>query len=237
MWGKKEAHCTPEEVQYGDTWDHVAIDPTAKLVVSIEVGERTQEQTMALVKDAQSRLAPGCLPAIFTDAYEGYPRAILEAFGNRYPVPRQGATGRRPKPRLRCPQGLVYAQVKKHYLGKRVERVEIRPIFGKGKLPAILGQLGWKKVNTSAVERYNGTSRQRDRRKARKTLAFSKEGRYHRWMSWLSTTMYNFCRSHRSLKQGRGSEVQHRSPAMAEGLTDHIWSVREWLLCPVLGRG
>lgn len=71
MWGKKEKHCTPEEVDLGDTWDHVAMDPSSKLVVSLEVGERTQEQTLALVKDAQRRLAPGCLPAIFTDADEG----------------------------------------------------------------------------------------------------------------------------------------------------------------------
>jgi hypothetical protein len=234
MWGKKEKHCTPEEEEHGDTWDHVAIDPSSKLVVSLAVEERTQEQTLALVKDAQSRLAPGCLPAIFTDAYV---QAILEAFGHRYPVPRQGTTGRRPKPKLRRPQGLVYAQVKKHYQGKRVERVAIRPIFGKSKLPAILVKLGWQRVNTSAVERYNGTSRQRNRRKARKTLAFSREGWYHRWMSWLSTTLYNFCRSHRSLKQGKGREIQHRSPAMAAELTDHLCSVREWLLCPVLQQG
>jgi len=191
MWEKEEANCTPEEEEYGDTWDHVAIDPTSNLVVSLEVGERTQEQTRTLVKDAQSRLAPGYLPAIFTDAYESYPQAILEAFDNRYPVPRKGTTGRRPNPKLRCPQGLVYAQVKKHYSGKRVEWTEIRLIFGKGKLEATLTKLGFKQVNTSAVERYNGTSRQRDRRKARKTLAFSKESRYHWWMSWLSTALYN----------------------------------------------
>lgn len=173
MWGKKEKHCTPEERECGDTWDHVAIDPSSKLVVSLEVGERTQEQTLALLKDAQSRLAPGCLPAIFTDAYEGYVQAILEAFGHRYQVPRQGTTGRPPKPRLRRPQGLVYAQVKKHYKGKRVE---IRPIFGKGKLPAILAKLGWQQVNTSTVERYNGTSRQRNRRKASKLEAREGEG-------------------------------------------------------------
>ena len=118
-----------------------------------------------------------------------------------------------------------------------MEWTEIRPIYGKGKLAAVLEELGWNQVNTSAVERYNGTSRQRDRRKARKTLAFSKESRYHRWMSWLSTTLYNFCRSHRSLKQRAGSQVRHRSPAMAAGLTDHIWSAREWLLCPVSERG
>lgn len=217
-------------------WDHVAIDPITKLVVAVEVGKRTEEQTRLLVQQARARLAPDCLPALFSDAYEAYPQAILEAFGRRYPVARQGATGRRPKPRLRCPQGLVYAQVKKHYRGRRVEWVEIRPVFGKGKLVATLKRLGFNQVNTSAIERHNNTSRQHDRRQSRKSLAFSKESRYHRWMRWLATTMYNFCWDHSGLKQWVEGKVTHRSPAMASGLTDHIWSVREWLLSPVLGR-
>jgi IS1 family transposase len=207
------------------------MDPKTKLVVALGVGKRTEEQTWPLVQEAKDRLAPGCLPAIFTDAYEAYPQALLEAFGHRYPVPRQGVRGRRPKPRLRCP-----AQVKKHYRGKRVEWIEVRPIFGKVKLPATLKKLGFRQVNTRAIERHNGTSRQRDRRQVRKTLAFSKESRYHRWMSWLSATVHNFCRRHGGLKERRDGAVQHRSPAMAAGLTEHIWSVREWLLCPVLGR-
>jgi IS1 family transposase len=218
-------------------WDHVAIDPQSKLVVSLAVGKRTEEQTRQLVQDARERLAPGCLPALFSDAYEAYPGAILEAFGKRYPVSRKGGKGRRPNPKLRCPRGLVYAQVKKHYRGRRVERVEIRPIFGKGKLADTLGQLGFNQVNTSAVERLNNTSRQRDRRQTRKSLAFSKESRYHCWMRWLATTLYNFCWDHRSLRLREGDKVCHRSPAMAAGLTDRIWSIREWLLCPVLGRG
>jgi IS1 family transposase len=99
-------------------WDHVAIDPKSKLVVALEVGRRTEEQTRRLVQEAKERLAPGWLPTLFSDAYEAYPPAILEAFGYRYPVPRRGTTDRRPKYRLRRPQGLVYAQVKKHYQGR-----------------------------------------------------------------------------------------------------------------------
>jgi IS1 family transposase len=198
---KKQRHCQPEEEDWGDTWERVAMDPKTKLVVALKVGKRTEEQTRQLVQEAKDRSAPGCLPALFSDAYAAYPQAILQAFGHRYPVPRQGARGRRPKPRLRCPRGLVYAQVQKHYRGKRVEWVEIRPVFGKVKLAAALKKLGFKQVNTSAIERHNGTSRQRDRRKVRKTLAFSKERRYHRWMSWLSATLHNFCRRHGGLKQ------------------------------------
>jgi len=58
-------------------WDHTAIAADSKLVVSLVVGKRTQVQTRALVHDAKKRLRPGHLPAIFTDAYEGYEAAIL----------------------------------------------------------------------------------------------------------------------------------------------------------------
>jgi hypothetical protein len=54
-------------------------------------------------------------------------------------------------------------------------------------------------------------------------------------MSWLSVGLYNFCRGHSSLKSVQETPVQHRRPAMAARLADHIWLVREWLLCPVLG--
>jgi IS1 family transposase len=233
---KKHGRGDHPDIDGGAVWDHVALDPRSKLVVALAVGPRTEEQTRHLVQEAQARLAPGWLPTLFSDAYAAYPQAILEAFGHRYPVARRGQRGRRPKPRGRCPRGLVYAQIKKHYQGNRVERVEVRPIFGKGRLAGTLKQLGFHQVNTSAVERYNGTRRQRDRRKARKTLAFSKAGRYHRWMSWLATTLQNFCRRHGGLKERRQGKVLHRSPAMAAGLTDQIWSLREWLLCPILVR-
>jgi IS1 family transposase len=234
---KKQKRCTVEErTEAGDMWDHTAITADSKLIVSLVVGKRTQEQTRALVHDTKKRLRPGHLPAIFTDAYEGYESAILEAFGRRYPAPHHGAPGRARRPILRWPQGLAYGQVKKHYQGRGIERVEVRPLYGKARLKHVLSLLGYKVVNTSVVERHNGTSRLRNQRKVRKTLAFSKATRYHRWMSWLAVGLYNFCHAHSSLKIQREGQVAHRSPAMVAKLTDHIWSTREWLLCPVLGR-
>ena len=108
-------------------------------------------------------------------------------------------------------------------------------MHGKARLEHVISLLGYKQINTSVVERHNGTSRLRNQRKVRKTLAFSKATRYHRWMSWLSVGLYNFCRAHSSLKIRQETQVPHRSPAMAAGLTDHIWSTRQWLLHPVLG--
>jgi hypothetical protein len=125
--------------------------------------------------------------------------------------------------------------VKKHYQGRGVERVEVRGLSGKARLKHVLALLGEKQSNTSVIERHNGTSRLRNQRKVRKTLAFSKVPRYHRWMRWLSVGLYNFCRGHSSLKSVQDTQGQHRSPAMAARLTDRMWTVREWLLCPVVG--
>jgi hypothetical protein len=125
--------------------------------------------------------------------------------------------------------------VKKQYKGRRIERVEVRAIYGKARLKHVLSLLGYKQINTSVVERHNGTSRLRNQRKVRKTLAFSKAQRYHRWMSWLAVGHDNFCRPHRSLQIKEDNRVTHQSPAMAARLTDHIWSTREWLLKTALG--
>ena len=106
--------------EHGDMWDHVVIDLQSKLMVSLGMGKRTEEQTLRLVMDAKSRLAEGCLPAIFTNAYECYTQVILQAFGRRYPVARRGDRGRRPQLKL-CRLG-VYL-VNKHYQGRRVREV------------------------------------------------------------------------------------------------------------------
>ena len=112
--------------------------------------------------------------------------------------------------------------------------LHLRVIRGKSQLLHILSLLGYDKINTSSVERQNGTSRLHNQRKVRKTLAFSKSHWYHGWMSWLSVVQYNFCRAHGSLRIKDERGFHHRTPAMASGLTDRVWSTREWLLSPVL---
>ena len=123
--------------------------------------------------------------------------------------------------------------------GRGVERVEVRGVHGKARLQHVLYLLGYNVINTSVIERHNGTSRLRNQCKIRKTLAFSKATRDHRWMSWLSVGLYNFCHAHSSLQIRSEGQVSHQTPAMAAKLADHICSTREWLLWPVAptGRG
>jgi IS1 family transposase/transposase-like protein len=233
---KKQKHCSPEEVhQAGDYWDHTAVAPDSKLIVSLVVGKRTQEQTQALVSDTPSRLHKGHLPVLFSDGYEGYEPSILEAFGRRYTAPTTGSVGRPGLDIIRWPQGLAYGQVIKSATEQASDGIHLRVIRGKAQLLHTLSLLGYEKINTSSIERHNGTSRLHNQRKVRKTLAFSKSHLYHGWMSWLSVVQYNFCRAHGSLRIKDERGFQHRTPAMASGLTHRIWSTREWLLSPILG--
>src|SRR5262245_21211464 len=131
---KKQKRCTAaERAEAGAMWDHTAIAADSKLIVSLVVGKRTHEQTRALVHDTKQRLRPGHLPAIFTDAYDGYESAILEAFGRRSLVPDPSLPGRSRRSVLRWLQGLAYGQVKQQYKGRGIERVDVRVVQGKAR--------------------------------------------------------------------------------------------------------
>lgn len=234
---KKQRHLTRTDdvTQAGDRWDLNSLDPQTKLLISLVPGSRRIENFEKLMTDTADRLAPDApKPAFFTDGEPAYEDLILKTFGRYYPVSRTSIKGRPPIPILRVPHDLVYAQVVKTRQNGRVVGVDIRPIFGKSKLPMVLQSLGWQKANTSAIERFNLTDRCRNRRKSRKTLAFSKRARFHDWMSWIAVVRYNLHHPHRSLRLKTADGLwEKRTPAMAAGLADHVFSAIELLrLCP-----
>ena len=125
---------------------------------------------------------------------------------------------------------MQYATVKKHRKGGRVVAVDTKQVYGTvDALEAALESSSVSnKVNTAFVERQNGTDRHLNSRKARKTLEFSKDRKYHVCHSWFCMAYYNFCWDHQSLRISIGDrEYIHRSPMVALDVTDHIWSVEE----------
>jgi IS1 family transposase len=237
---KKEKNCDPTDSaddRKGDTWDHVALDAESRLVVSVVPGKRTAENAVALVEDFRRRTGGRVMNLITTDGYPAYEEAILNAYGETVTPPR---TGRRGRPRAAYkvpPEGLNYAVVEKTREKGRVVKIVTRVVFGT--MVAVTAALGMSRVsaaiNTSFVERQNGTDRHRNARKARKTYRFSKDWRHHEAVTYLTMYVYNFCWPVRTLgvkdDQGRW---QRRSPAMAAGLTDHVWSISEWLRFPAV---
>ena len=92
-----------------------------------------------------------------------------------------------------------------------------------------------RSINTAFIERENGTDRRRNARKARETYRFSKGWRYHEAVTYLSLYSDNFCWPVRTLSnEDSGGRRCKRSPAMAAGLTDHVWSMAEWMSRPAV---
>jgi IS1 family transposase len=214
----------------GDQWDFVALDPDSRLILSVFVGKRLQDNAEMLLQDVKKRLA--AVPELISsDEWPGYPEAIKEVFGVEVTPPRTGKPGRPAGPRKVTPEGLNYATVHKRREKGRV--VEVLTGVVMGALAAVLALLGGRKVSTSYLERHNGTDRHRNARKGRKTYRFSKEFQMHRALTYFTTYSYNFCWPVRTLRMKTAHRrYRRRTAAMAAGLTDHVWSLSEWLAFP-----
>lgn len=114
-----------------------------------------------------------------------------------------------------------------------------RVIFGT--VTAVLAALAATSVSTAVrtvfVERENGADRNRNAGKVRKTCCFSKDWAVHEAVSYFTLYSYNFCWPARTLRQGsRRKGYQQRTPAIAAGLPDHIWTLKGWLSRPAVQR-
>jgi IS1 family transposase len=240
--GKKEKHCDPndpDDDNQGDHWDHVALDPEHRLVVSLVTGKRTSDHAHLLVKDFHQRTAGRLMNLMTSDENPAYAEAIREVYGQEVRPKRRGKRGRHPKPVKKPPKGLTYATVHKTRQGNRVVKVEPRRIFGTvlAVAAALAGSAVSDTVNTVYVERHNGTDRNRNARKVRKSYCFSKDWAVHEAMTAFTLYSYNFCWKVRTLRQGsRRQGYQERTPAMAAGLADHVWTLQEWLTYPAVDR-
>jgi IS1 family transposase len=242
---KKEQNLSAWEklhTEYGDTWVWIAFDPLYKLILAHVEGDREEAEAEALLQKVKSRLGSGLLPLFTSDGWRHYATALLKVFGRRVQPARRGNRGRFPKPLWVAVPGLVYGMVKKLRVGRWVVGVTQRVIYGTwGQVWARLSAVSQSRgLNTAFVERMNLTLRHSNRRLARKTPAFSKKREWLHYQLEMAIAYYHFVRPHRSLRQrlrepqatkGNGSPHcwQERTPALAVGLTDHVWTMHELL--------
>ena len=235
--GEKPHDCDPEgpdDDQMGDYWDHVAHDPERRPVLAAIPGARSIENAGAIVGEVEQRLG-GETPGLMTgDEDPAYETAIERTFGEPT-LPVRGPGRPRIEPERRPPEGLAYATVHKHREGHRAVAVDRRLALGTpgGLEAALAGSGAGVGVNTSSLGRQNGADRGRNAREARKTYRPSKDWQVHEAMTYPTMSGYNFCWAVRTLrvKEDEG-RWQGRSPAMAAGLADHIWTWREWFTRP-----
>jgi IS1 family transposase len=223
------------------SWVWTAMDPRSKLLVVVDVGCRTLAMAQRVVHRVTEVLAPGCVPLFLTDGLKDYATALLTHFGQwRHPERRQ-ERGPMPKPRWLPLPDLLYAHVLKSYRRRRLVGVTHRVVCGtRLAIEQVLARCGWT-INTAFVERLNLDIRQRVAAIGRRVNTLC-QGETGLWDQLVVFQVYhNFVLPHASLRQplpalvpthGRGSTKRWRpdTPAMAAGLTDQVWTLREVLL-------
>src|SRR5262245_55860330 len=91
---RKEKHCQPEDARRGDCWDHTALDPESRLVVSLVVGKRTAEAAAEVVGDFHRRTGGRVMRLMTSDEYSAYVDAIRATYGTTVVPERTGRPGR-----------------------------------------------------------------------------------------------------------------------------------------------
>ncbi len=206
MWGfcYAKAKNVPEQHKgsfgYGDVWTWTAICADTKLIPSWLVGERTLYDAHYLMKDLEARI-PNRVQ-ITTDGLGVYLPAVKGAFRRRE---------------------IDYAMLQKLFgQSSEGQRRYSPPVCLGAKPEPILGSPDPARISTSYVERNNLTMRMGMRRFTRLSNGFSKKVENLAYAVSLHFMHYNFARPHGSLKY-----PYPRTPAMAAGLADHVWTTKE----------
>jgi IS1 family transposase len=230
-----------KRLERSPSWVWTVMDPRSTLLVVVDVGTRTLAMAQRVVHQVTHVLAPGCVPLFLTDGLKEYAMALLTHFGQWMHPERRQDKGPRPKPRWMPLPELLYAQVVKSYRRRRIVGVKHRVVFGTQlAIEQVLAACGWT-INTAFVERLNLDLRQCVAAIGRRVNTLCQGEAGLRDQLALFHVYHNFVLPHASLRQalaeplptnGRGSAKVWRpcTPAMAAGLTDHVWSLREvWL--------
>jgi hypothetical protein len=239
---KKEASCDPLDPLdrfHGDDWDHTAVDPESRLLLALVPGQRTGEACERLIRQVHDRTGGRTDLLITSDEHAPYETAIHAVDGVEPPRPKRPGPGRPPKPVTVVPPELCDATVRKRREKGRVVEVVRTVVFGTlGLWDALLKRsTASMTINTSFVERHNGTDRHQNSRKRRKTCAFSKDLAMHRAASHFVGYSDNFCCAVRTLRTREpNGPWQARTPAMIAGLSNHVWSIDEWITYPAKPR-
>ena len=196
-------------------------------------GKRSTEDAIELFEGVEAmRCASSPIPVFTSDNWDLFEEGLLNVYG-KLELPQYKGIGRKPLPKLVPLEDLKYVKVLKKKIKNYVVETVQRIIFGDPEeIFEMLGVHSDGYIGTSYVERINLTIRTSLARFIRKTMNFSKTMKMHQKAFDLFQAWYNFIKPHKSLRlkidSGNRKWFQ-RTPAMAEGITDHIWSLKELL--------
>lgn len=200
------------------------LDMDTRLRVARGIAKTETKASLQVFQTLKQRGHPDGPPPTISDGWGGIDDAMVEVYGQ---VPAYKGTGRPPTRKQPLP-GWQYVQMIKQREHGRVVDIKVRVVFGDPvETLKLLGQ------STAYIERTHLTMRHFNGRLTRKTLAFSKDvGMYRASAAW-EDLVYNLARPLKTLRVEIFGDPKRRwkqrSPAMASGLTGHIWTVKELL--------
>jgi IS1 family transposase len=225
----------------------VAFDAEHRLVLGVVFGKRSATRILTLLKQVKQQLDARVPRLVTSDEFSSYARVLKQVWPSVPPAPEQDQRCKlreKHKQPIRSPDpALNYATVCKQRENGRVASVRTEVVFGSQEsvAAALAESSASRTINTSFVERHNATDRHRNARKARRTYRFSKDWQVHEAVGYFTYYTYNFCWRVRTLAQPLPPDANSqaikrpRTPAMAAGLTDHVWELKEWLERPIAG--
>lgn len=210
----------------GEVWIGIALATEYRMMISFCIGATECSLAEPLVAHTEGRLCQDGKPLWVSDGLDAYGAALFSRHHVVETHPRTRKRGRPRRPKMVACPALRYGQVVK----ERNARHCVVGVYRK----AVFGDVPAHDIQTVYIERHNLNLRHENRRLTRKTVAFSKK------VVWLERQIhfyqahFNLPRPHRGLRQrcdGDGIiKWHHRSPAVAAGLTDHVWTLRE-IMC------
>jgi hypothetical protein len=201
------------------------LDMDSRLRVARGIAKNETQASIEVFQTLKRRGHPDGPPPTISDGWGGIDEAMLEVYGM---VPEYSGRGR-PPTRKQAQAGWQYLQmVKQRDDHGKLQGVKLRVIFGSKQ-----DVIAWLGKSTAYIERNHLTSRLFNARQVRKTLAFSKKVDDYRASAAWEDCCYNLVRPHKSLRLPIRDALPRkwlpRTPAMAAGLTNRIWTVKELL--------
>lgn len=201
------------------------LDMDSRLRAARAIEKDETQASVGVFQMLKRRGHPDGPPPTISDGWGGIDQAMIEVYGR---VPEYSGRGRPPTCKKPGENWLYLQMVKQHDERGHFAGTKLKTVFGNlEEVTQLLGE------TTSYIERSNLTSRLFNGRQVRKTLAFSKDVNCHRAAATWEDLYYNLVKPHKSLRV-RVHDIPNRkwkprTPAMAAGLTNHVWTVKELL--------
>jgi hypothetical protein len=227
-----------ERLERSPSWVWTAMDPKSPWRVVVDAGGRTLAMAQRVVHQGSRVLAPGCVPLCLTDGLKDDGPAFLTHCGLWLPPARRQDRGPRRQPRWMPLPALLSAQVVKSSRRRRRVGVTHRVVCGaRLAMEQRLARGGWT-IKTAFVARLHLDIRQGVAAIGRRVNTLWQGAAGWQDRLGLFQVYHNFVFPHASLRQrwpfpeatsGRGAAKGWRpcTPAMAAGLTDQVWSLKE----------